>query len=71
MDGCSDDFLVPIKRGFVWRQSIQFVDTDDVPLAMFPAGSTYRAQVRAKPSDTAHLAEMTTANGGVVRVSDT
>jgi hypothetical protein len=71
MDGCEDDFLVPIKRGFVWRQSIEFIDADGVPLAMFPDGSTYRAQIRAKPSDQNHIAEMTTGNGGIVRISET
>lgn len=66
-----DDIWSPIKRGFVWRQPIQFVGDGNVPIAMFPAGSSYRAQIRAKASDTAHIAEMTTANGGIVRVSDT
>jgi hypothetical protein len=67
---CEEDFLSPIKRGFVWRQSIIFYD-DAGDLPMFPAGTTYRAEIRAMASDTAAIAAMTTANGGIVRVSDT
>ena len=40
-------------------------------LALFPSGSAITAHVRAKVSDTAILATLTTANGGLVRVSDT
>ncbi len=43
------------------------VETD---LALFPVGAAITAHVRAKVSDTAILATLTTANGGIVRVSD-
>lgn len=43
------------------------VETD---LAVFPVGAAFTAHVRAKVSDTAILATLTTANGGLVRVAD-
>lgn len=39
-------------------------------LGLFPAGAAITAHVRAKVSDTAILATLTTANGGLVRISD-
>lgn len=57
----------PISAGYRWRQRV--IVTADEPV--FPVGSTFRAQVRAKPNapDPA-LATLTTANGGIVRVDD-
>lgn len=36
----------------------------------FPSGSTWRSQIRAFRGSPTALAELTTANGGLVRVSD-
>lgn len=58
-----------IQRGFVWRCGIDFEECQGP--APFPAGITMRAQVRAKLTDAVHVAELTTANGGIERVSDT
>ena len=38
---------------------------------VFPQGCMLAAQVRAKVSDSAVLATLTTANGGLARISDT
>lgn len=38
---------------------------------VFPAGCTLTAQVRSKISDAAIIATLSTANGGLTRVSDT
>ena len=38
---------------------------------VFPAGCTLAAQVRAKVSDNNVVATLTTANGGLARISDT
>jgi hypothetical protein len=38
---------------------------------VFPAGCTIAAQVRAKVSDNTAIATLTTANGGLARISDT
>lgn len=38
---------------------------------VFPAGCALTAQVRSKVSDSAIIATLTTANGGLTRVSDT
>lgn len=40
-------------------------------LALFPAGCALTSHVRRKVSETAILATLTTANGGLARVSDT
>lgn len=53
----------PIFTGYEWRQSIQF-DSAEVP-----SGSTFRAEMRAS-AGSAVLATLTTANGGIERVSD-
>lgn len=37
---------------------------------IFPAGCALTAQVRAKVSDSAVIATLTTANGGLTRISD-
>jgi hypothetical protein len=39
--------------------------------SVFPAGCALTAQVRAKVSDSAVIATLTTANGGLARISDT
>ena len=39
--------------------------------AVFPAGCALAAQVRAKVSDSAIIAALTTGNGGLARISDT
>lgn len=38
---------------------------------IFPAGCTLAAQVRSKVSDTSVIATLSTANGGLVRITDT
>lgn len=38
---------------------------------IFPAGCALTAQVRSKVSDSAVIATLTTANGGLLRISDT
>jgi len=44
------------------------IETD---VATFPVGCVLTAQVRAKVSDNAVLATLTTANGGLTRISET
>lgn len=39
--------------------------------ALFPAGATFTAHVRSKVTSTDILATLTTANGGLLRISDT
>ena len=39
--------------------------------SVFPAGCTLAAQVRARVSDIAVIATLTTENGGLARISDT
>jgi hypothetical protein len=64
-----ESYGTPIQRGFVWRQGLVM---DDAPgFVPFPAGATYRGEVRAKLTDAIALAQFSTADGGVVRVSDT
>ena len=54
-----------IVAGYAYKLQIE---TD---VAMFPVGCTLIAQVRAKVSDSTVLATLTTANGGLTRISDT
>ncbi len=39
--------------------------------ALFPEGATFAAQLRSKVSAASVIATLSTANGGIVRVSDT
>lgn len=55
-----------IDAGYAWRQRLQFSTTT----IMFPAGCTLAAHVRATRSANTILATLTTANGGLTRVSD-
>lgn len=59
MAGCE------IKIGYIWTLSIPF--QAETPVA--PDGATFRADVRANEGAPL-LARLTTANGGIVRVSD-
>jgi hypothetical protein len=63
--GLSTQDGLPIAQGYPWSFPIQ------TEAALFPAGSTFKAQVRAKPASASVLAEATTGNGGITRVSDT
>ncbi len=56
-----------IVIGYEWRQRIAVQSA--VPV--FPAGVVLLSHVRAKTSDTAILATLTIANGGIVVVSET
>lgn len=53
-----------LVAGYEWRQ--RFVS----PVALFPSGATFTAQIRRTIADTSPLATLTTANGGLVRVDD-
>ena len=54
-----------IVAGYEYRLQLEA----DSPV--FPAGCALVAQVRAKISDSAVIATLTTANGGLARISDT
>jgi len=54
-----------IVAGYAYRLQIEA----DSPL--FPEGAVFTAQVRSKISASAVIATLTTANGGILRVSDT
>jgi hypothetical protein len=54
-----------IVAGYEYRLQLEA----DSPV--FPAGCTLAAQVRAKVSDSAVIAILTTGNGGLARISDT
>lgn len=56
-----------IAAGYEWRQRLKVV-VDPPP---FPSGCTLAAHVRARRGDALPKASLTTANGGLVRVSDT
>jgi hypothetical protein len=53
-----------IVAGYEYRLQLEA----DSPV--FPAGCSLTAQVRAKVSDNAVIATLTTANGGLLRISD-
>jgi hypothetical protein len=57
----------PIVAGFPY--SLEVTVTRETPF--FPAGSAHTAQIRDTPSSGSVRATLTTANGGLVRVSDT
>lgn len=54
-----------IVAGYEYRLQIEA----DGPV--FPSGSALTSQVRSKVSDSAIIATLTTANGGLARISDT
>ena len=54
-----------IVAGYEYRLQLEA----DTPV--FPAGCALAAQVRTRVSDSAVIATLTTANGGLARVSDT
>lgn len=54
-----------IMIGYEWRQSVLVT-----PGTAFPSGGLFRAVVRQFRQSTAALADLTSANGGIVRVSD-
>lgn len=54
-----------IVAGYAYRLRIEA----DGPL--FPEGAAFTAQVRSKVSASAVIATLTTANGGILRMSDT
>jgi len=54
-----------IVAGYAYRLQIEA----DSPL--FPEGAAFTAQVRAKLSASSVIATLTSANGGILRVSDT
>lgn len=55
-----------IVIGGEWRQQVQV--TADA--AVFPSGATFTSQVRSTVPDTNILDSLTTANGGLTRISD-
>lgn len=57
----------PIYIGLEWRRRA----TAPAGVVTFPNGITLVAHVRAKVSSPATLAELTTENGGITRISDT
>jgi len=54
-----------IVAGYVYKLQLEA----DSPV--FPEGCSLTAQVRARVSDSAVIATLTTANGGLLRISDT
>ena len=54
-----------IVAGYEYKLQIEA----DSPI--FPAGCTLAAQVRSKVSDSSVIATLSTANGGLVRITDT
>lgn len=54
-----------IMIGYEWRQGVVVT-----PGPTFPSGGLFRAVVRQSRQSTAALADLTSANGGVVRISD-
>ena len=61
-----------IQAGYPYRTRLTLASPNgDAAPALFPAGCALRAQVRAKRDAPDVLAELTTANGRLVRVSDT
>ena len=54
-----------IVAGYEYRLQVEAASL------VFPAGCTLTAHVRSKVSDHAIIATLTTANGGLVRMSDT
>ncbi len=55
-----------ITAGYDWAIQVSFANS---PIT-FPAGATFIAQVRKDPNAETVLATLTTANGGVIRISD-
>lgn len=55
-----------INIGYRWTQRLQFAGS----AAFFPSGCAITAHVRATPLNSQILATLTTANGGIARVSD-
>ena len=54
-----------IVAGYAYRLQVEA----DSPL--FPQGAVFTAQIRSKVSASSVIATLTTANGGILRVSDT
>lgn len=55
----------PVKAGYYWSVRLE------VAGVTFPSGSAYKADIKKRRSDETAIASLTTANGGLVRVSDT
>jgi hypothetical protein len=53
-----------IVAGYEWRQRVE------ASSLLFPDGATYTAQVRATAASATVMATITTAGGGVVRITD-
>ena len=51
--------------GYAWRLQIE------AEAPAFTQGAAYAGQVRLRPSDAAVLATLTSADGGILRISDT
>jgi len=61
----------PIAVGYPYRLRVSLSDPDGgTAAALFPSGSELRATVRKTRTDTASVGDLTTGNGGLVRVSD-
>ena len=61
-----------IAKGYPYRLRVSLaarVSGEDPP-ALFPAGVALRAQVRTTRAAAASVGELTTANGGITRISD-
>lgn len=59
----------PIAIGYRWQQRVSAVIADS-SAALFPSGTTLRAQVRSVKNSPTVLATLTTENGGLARVDD-
>lgn len=61
----------PIAVGYPYRLRVRLTDPETgVSPTLFPAGAELRAQVRTARNAASAVGELTTANGGLVRVSD-
>jgi hypothetical protein len=62
---CNEAETAPIRPGYGWAITLQG------EAGMFPAGATYRAECRKKPSDASALFSLTTADNELLPLGDT
>ena len=63
--------MAPLYAGYVWRAALEVVYDDPAAPPPFPAGVALTAHVRRRVDDATPLATLTSANGGLVRTSET
>lgn len=62
----TDQTVGVVQAGYEWRQRIE----ETSGAGLFPSDSAWRAQVRTSVEAPVALAELTTSNGGIVRIDD-